>query len=506
MASFSTDDEFTLPVDFRDEMNFAEFPISSVSDTIPTGQKTLVFQDRIFDRGKQAQTTRTLTVSGSEMFGLPTALDDEVLLGLIQLSHARRFEDKKVYFTRYQLIRLLDWRNESKSYERISESLSRWLGVTLYYDKAWWSKEENCWVDEKFHILDNVTILDRERRYSRMRSAEQDPTAGYSSFVWNDVVFSSFKAGYIKQLDFSLYKSLSSPVAKRIYRFLDKRFYHRDSLRFKLKDFAFDHVGLSRRYHNGEIKRRLIPAIEELERAQFLQPLSASERFVSISRGEWEINLIKRGADVGSLAPEAEKNVAAHDRSSVLDALRSRGVSTGVAKQLVAQFSETTIKEKVSLHDELCARDDSRISKNSAGFLVSSIKNDFPLAPKPKATAGRGPETTSRIITYVAPPPREPSPAEAEREMEYERVLSSLDEEGRRELEERAIENASGFMVRNYMQRRAQGGPLFEAVRKILLSEEIVRMSVAKTAQDLVPQTLTAEMGEESGRKPSVHP
>ena len=122
MASFPTDDEFTLPLDFRDEMNFAEFPISSVSDTIPVGQKTLVFQDRIFDRGKQSQTTRTLTISGSEMFGLPTALDDEVLLGLIQLSHARRFEEKKVYFTRYQLIRLLDWRNESKSYERISES------------------------------------------------------------------------------------------------------------------------------------------------------------------------------------------------------------------------------------------------------------------------------------------------------------------------------------------------------------------------------------------------
>jgi hypothetical protein len=482
MASFPTDDEFTLPLDFRDEMNFAEFPISSVSDTIPVGQKTLVFQDRIFDRGKQSQTTRTLTISGSEMFGLPTALDDEVLLGLIQLSHARRFEEKKVYFTRYQLIRLLDWRNESKSYERISESLSRWLGVTLYYDKAWWSKEENCWVDEKFHILDNVTILDRERRYSRMRSAEQDPTAGYSSFVWNDVVFSSFKAGYIKELDFSLYKSLSSPVAKRIYRFLDKRFYHRDSLRFKLKEFAFDHVGLSRNYHNGEIKRRLIPAIEELERAQFLQPLSATERFVSVSRGCWEINLIKEGADRTSLVSNTANQNVVSNRPLVLDALESRGVSTGVAKQIVADFSETTIQEKVSLHDELLAKNDSRMSRNPAGFLVSAIRNDFPVTPKRKKVAPSPKKNDTRSVAQVVPLKPQLSSADEEREREVTRVLASLTEEEGRDLEERAIKNANEFLYRNYLQRKQGGGPLFETIRKILIAEEIARTPPVATA------------------------
>lgn len=477
MASFLTDDDFTLPTDFRDEMNFAEFPISSVADTIPAGQKTLVFRDRIFDRGKQASTSRTLTVSASEMFGLPTALDDEVLLGLVQLSHARKFQDKKVYFTRYQLIRLLDWRDETKSYERISESLGRWLGVTLYYDKAWWSKEENCWVDEKFHILDNVTILDRERRNSRIRLAEDDPTAGQSSFVWNDVVFSSFRSGYIKQLDFSLYKSLSSPVAKRIYRFLDKRFYHRDSLRFKLKDFAFEHIGLSRNYHNGEIKRRLIPALEELERAQFLQPLSPTERFANISRGEWEILLVKQGSsDVEPILEACPKQELTGNRSVVLDALESRGVSSGVAKKIVADYSETTIREKVSLHDDLLAKNDARMSRNPAGFLVSSIKNDFPIAPKRKKTPPPTKSIPKPAPTLVAPVASEQVSAANQRQQQVLRVLSQLSVEEQRELEERAVKNANEFMFRNYHERKANGGPLFETVRQILIADEIARM------------------------------
>ena len=42
---------------YRDELNFAEFPIASVSDTIAEGQKTLEFTDEIFDRVDVQQLT-----------------------------------------------------------------------------------------------------------------------------------------------------------------------------------------------------------------------------------------------------------------------------------------------------------------------------------------------------------------------------------------------------------------------------------------------------------------
>jgi hypothetical protein len=44
--------------------------------------------------------------------------------------------------------------------------------------------------------------------------------------------------------------AISHPTAKRMNRFLDKRFNkrfnHRDEMVIDLKEFAFDHVGLSR--------------------------------------------------------------------------------------------------------------------------------------------------------------------------------------------------------------------------------------------------------------------
>ena len=60
----------------RDEMNLCEFPIALLTDYPPEGIKTLVFEDR---HGK-------LTVVGSDDLGLPTALDSDVIVGLIQLS------------------------------------------------------------------------------------------------------------------------------------------------------------------------------------------------------------------------------------------------------------------------------------------------------------------------------------------------------------------------------------------------------------------------------------
>ncbi len=68
--------------------------------------KTLRFEDRIWDKGRNDWITRQLTITGSDAHGLPTEKDDEVLLGLIQLTRLRGFGDRKVFFTRHELIRM----------------------------------------------------------------------------------------------------------------------------------------------------------------------------------------------------------------------------------------------------------------------------------------------------------------------------------------------------------------------------------------------------------------
>ena len=274
-------------IEGRDELNLAEFPISAIADRLRPDQKSLVFEDRIPDVGRREIITRQLTITASEPYGLPTAADDEVILGLVQLSKLNKFADREVAFSRYQLIRLLGWRDEGKSYQRLEKSLNRWIGVTLYYKNAWWSKKQRCWVDEKFHILENVTLYDKEK--ARRGSGDRQSQAPLSTFTWNKVVFQSFSAGNLKRLDFDFLKSLRSAIAKRLYRFLDKRFFHRGRWDFNLKEFSREHVGLSRNYDAANLKRALRPAIRELEKRGFLKTMPEHRRFYRIRRSEWRI-------------------------------------------------------------------------------------------------------------------------------------------------------------------------------------------------------------------------
>src|SRR3989304_4460220 len=66
----------------RDEMNLAEFPLATLADRAPRGCKTLVFEDRIRGRGQGQHQVKRLTISASDKYGLPTAADDEGVLGL----------------------------------------------------------------------------------------------------------------------------------------------------------------------------------------------------------------------------------------------------------------------------------------------------------------------------------------------------------------------------------------------------------------------------------------
>ena len=73
---------------WKDELNLAEFPIAALTDRVPDGQTTLVFEDKL-ERRDSPPIVRRLTIMGTHKHGLPTSLDDEVLVGLIQLTKRR---------------------------------------------------------------------------------------------------------------------------------------------------------------------------------------------------------------------------------------------------------------------------------------------------------------------------------------------------------------------------------------------------------------------------------
>lgn len=444
VGGFEPVDETAQSTDsgWKDELNLAEFPIAALTDRIPDGQTTLVFEDKL-ERRDSAPIVRRLTIMGTPKHGLPTSLDDEVLVGLIQLTKRRsNFDDPRVSFSRYELIELLGWPQSGQSYHRIEESLNRWVGVTLMYENAWWDNTAKSWVDENFHVLDNVTLYDRERRKtgktkasakgSKANAKVEKAPLPLSSFKWNEVIFQSFQSGNLKQLDLEFYLKLRLPTTKRMFRFLDKRFYRRIRLDFDLRTLACEHIGMSRSYAPTELKRRLKPALEELEQLGFLEPLTPEERYSYVSRGCWRIILIR-----GQATQAADVTIDA-GLADLVVALKERGVSAKVSADLVAHHPHDRIRTKIEVFDWLIKNGDKRVGKNAAGYLVSSIKADYQapgafkeeeVAKKTKAKV-KAAEKTKQADKAKA---REESAKTSKREAELKVKWDALDS-GRREL------------------------------------------------------------------------
>ena len=269
----------------RDEMNLVEFPFATLSDR-SDGVHVLEFQVADTDRATGLPVERKLTVTGDPKYGLPTAKDEEVYLGLLQLTKFHTdFSTPTVQFTRHELIRLLDWSNNDWAYERVATALARLTGVRLFYQNAWRDNANKVFKDRGgFGILDSFVLRDGRKG--------SGPTEDlHSEFRWNAVLFESFQAGYLKRLDFETVRTLGTK-AKRLYRYLDKHFnppkYAR--LVFDLRTLACERLGFSRDYDAVQIRRALQPAVEELEAQGFLVVEPVEDRYRKIARGKWEVS------------------------------------------------------------------------------------------------------------------------------------------------------------------------------------------------------------------------
>jgi hypothetical protein len=476
----------------RDELNFAEFPLGTISERIDPTVKTLHFEDQIFDKSKNDWIPRKLTITGSDAHGLPTSTDDEVLLGLLQLSKLQQFKDRRVFFSRYQLIKLLRWPVNGQSYDRIDQALNRWIGVTLYYQNAWRDKESNQWVDEKFHILERIKIYSLENERSRPKPNPGQGSFEFASsfFVWNDAVYRSFTSGNIKSLDYDFVLDLQSSISRRLYRFLDKRFYKARNLSFELKNLSYEHIGLSRNSPVADLKRKLLGAIDELVDKQFLKPMPKEQRFRKERAGVWHIHFEK--ADFVNVAqparPQSETKKASvpveadlSAATAVVQKLVDVGVRLETAVELVGKYPAAYIESKILLTEHLTKTNSKKVSDNPPGFLITAIRNDIPLPRTfvtPEQKQAKEEARRKRLETQrqqeVQRKEREAA-AEKERRRAIQQFWDALGGEDRSAAEAEAIGQAD----RMYQDLLAKGGSLAEAARQNLLDDyALERLSV----------------------------
>lgn len=259
-----------IPLFGKDEMNLIEFPFGPVTATTT---KTLEIEHQAWDKSLQREVTRRMVITGSDAFGLPRPIDDQVLIGMKTLTHEAGYASRRVEFSRYHLCRTIGWSTDGRAYARLEQSFDRIAGTTLKFKDAWWDKGEREWKSKTFHLIDEADLCSKDR-LDRARSATGRNAQALCSFVWNEVVWKSFQDGFIRTLDMTLFRKIASgrrrEVPLRLFRILDKRFHFGEVAKFDLHRLCIGTLGLSPGYSPSQMARVLDRAAKRLIECGYL--------------------------------------------------------------------------------------------------------------------------------------------------------------------------------------------------------------------------------------------
>jgi hypothetical protein len=262
-----------IPLFGRDEMNLVEFPFGPVTSA---GGKTFEVEHPVFDRALNREVTRKLVITGSDAYGLPRPIDDQVLLGMKALTYEAGFKSPRVEFTRYRLCKTIGWSTDGRSYRRLEEAFDRIAGTTLKFKDSWWDKGEEIWQSKLFHMIESVSLTSRDQ-IERSRKKKGTSTEQLCSFVWNETIWKSFTDGFIKKIDMEMFRKISSghkhEVATRLYRILDKRFHKRMTAKFEVRKLCIGTLGVSVNHRPSELIRLLQRSADWLVECGYLREM-----------------------------------------------------------------------------------------------------------------------------------------------------------------------------------------------------------------------------------------
>ena len=301
------------------------------------------------------------------------------------------------------------------------------------------------WTTKIFHIIDNVEIND---------SRASDGQGGLfpSRIVWNEVVFDSFQAGFLRNIDFQLCMRLEHPTALRMYRFLGKRFYHQAGLDVRPQGIRL------RAYRPGPQLRRRHPDRPQASarhrragRRRLPNPLPENERFTKKGR-DWSIRLIQQSPALSSADTLSVPEAAI---PPLVSELIKRDVHAETAAELVQDHPAEAIQIKLEVFDWLMEKQDKRAAKNPPGYLIASIQKNYP-TPKgfiPKAERVARAEAKRQADQKSAEERRhkqEQDSRDQARQRKADAYIKQLDQAERIALESEALAAASPESERDY--------------------------------------------------------
>ena len=377
-------------VDGRDEMNLCELAFSVLSQKAVPHITEIPRTVKMFDRQEGRYVERSWLIQGPAGIGVPIAVDEWVVNGLMKLSKANDFATDQVQFYPRDLFRILGWQGNGRDYRRLLASFTRLRRVSIRIEEGWFDNEVKALESvEEFSILSHFKLVhakDLKREQRRSQQLEFSFDWPVSVATWNPVLFKSFQDNFIKKLDLDDMRSLGNETARKLYRLVDKHFGNtrskhqkRDEFRWDLHELGQQRIGMTgQKYRNNAraIKDQLDKGYDECIRIGKIAPLSGCERYQrNPATGNWEV-VVRRPVQAQVSVPEVGQVKTERSKEQRwVEQLVERNVTRRTAEELVKQYPGR-IEEKIELGDWKTAQDGEQVGP---GFYRAAIVDDYKL-------------------------------------------------------------------------------------------------------------------------------
>ena len=149
---------------------------------------------------------------------------------------------------------------DTRHYRSVERSLERLLRASIVAEGAFWDAERKALVHlaNGFHLVERYWLA-----YQEADEAVVEREDAQAYLVWGQEIWRSIASGYLKRLDLRFFFSLQTPGARRLYRFLDKKFHGRAEFEIDIFQLS-QQLGMAYYRYPAKVKEKLQPGIDEL--------------------------------------------------------------------------------------------------------------------------------------------------------------------------------------------------------------------------------------------------
>ena len=201
--------------------------------------------------------------------------------------------ENPIPFSLYDICKLMGMNTGGTEYRKIKNALKKISLVGLESKGAFYVKSRGIRIDDTFHLYERVIF-----RGEITPEGERAET----NYLWlGSWYLDSINSFYLKPLDYRFYRSLRSPVARRLYEILGIKFYGAHRRGSPYVHYRYSSLcailPLKRQRYLSKAKEKLAPAHRELLEAGFL----AGVKWTPISKDDWLVRY--------SPGPRAEREI-----------------------------------------------------------------------------------------------------------------------------------------------------------------------------------------------------